>query len=915
MGKSSKKKKEKMKDFVKPKLKVGRKLQKQNATQTSFKTLTIALPNQHQASHEEPLSQRKQPLQVLLSQLRHYNANVRHDALAGIKDILSSHVEYAISNLSPILGKITECMTDIDARVRHELFIILKHLLCQLSLSTLQPFFASMVARLCCGLTHIDYNIRIDTLKILDILLDHFPGLVARHSRDLLPIIVDIISQQCNTTSAQGLANTPNSQSNALSQAKSETKQPSRALTVRLRGKLNIHEIRHKVLHRLRRFLTSLYRESYTDSKIEDNGTKEYDRIEQKSYVKFNYHTYSQQATIKFNSPPDFSTVFVARDEFKQFIDTIMPLLTNIWLECNPSKLIRKDTDGDKLLEILISLMEEVLLVMQLLCQVSREQHEQFGRTGENGSYSSVTLEKYFNDIEQNIFGLFPLTAIEVKKGRKSNSDESKSSDKFTLQLLNLNLIICDIMVYFINFIPLQRLSTCEHIVSFAIKALKSRVLRNAHGLIAIAGNLLKSLSNRSTNLGKGKAYVIDIVEAIRHYYGNSHEHSNSKIQCLKLLQGLLEEEQINIVCGAGSYIMPQLEDWLISLPQDILRPEWEGSALESVSIKIIKSCLLSGLHNQTLLMRLNELLIEYFDSATEKFLKMPTNVQRHFIEILYFCEIFHKQLVKALASRCHALDKTSCNYMLDILFDRYDTRILYRDVVDFLSIIFPYYLKSYRFTPILYWNRESFICDDSELSEKEFWERHCLILEHTAWQLRRLHQHKDYIAIFKRALLELLNSHPYFPIQTAMGMLKCLESLKTVSIDQENSFNDVTLWAKLMFSSVYAVSNYDTELELIWQPALLDLCITILRDPSFMTQFLKVSLSYIQESDVNEVIAISKVYQRLLGVFDLHDSLILNRQLLKDLLTAMKAVPGEDKMSYVLTKLDYDISLITAKS
>lgn len=65
MGKkNTKKKKEKMKDFVKPKLKVGRKLQRQNATQTNFKTLTIALPNQLQSSTEEPLSQRKQSLQV-----------------------------------------------------------------------------------------------------------------------------------------------------------------------------------------------------------------------------------------------------------------------------------------------------------------------------------------------------------------------------------------------------------------------------------------------------------------------------------------------------------------------------------------------------------------------------------------------------------------------------------------------------------------------------------------------------------------------------------------------------------------------------------------------------------------------------------------------------------------------------------
>ena len=63
-------------------------------------------------------------------------------------------------------------------------------------------------------------------------------------------------------------------------------------------------------------------------------------------------------------------------------------------------------------------------------------------------------------------------------------------------------------------------------------------------------------------------------------------------------------------------------------------------------------------------------------DPSTEKFLKMSLNAQRSFIEILYFCQIFDQQLMKSLALHCHAVDKTLCNYMLDIVFDRYCTHI-----------------------------------------------------------------------------------------------------------------------------------------------------------------------------------------------------------------------------------------------
>lgn len=303
-----------------------------------------------------------------------------------------------------------ECLTDIDARVRHQLFVILKCLLSQLSSTMLQPFFTQIVARLCCGLTHIEHDIRMDTLQVLDILLDHFPALVACNSKDLLPIIVDLISQQCNTFNDRGLSNPTSTQRVMSSDPGNLTKQPSRALTVRLKGKLNIHQIRQKVLYRLRRFLSSIYSESITSSDIQ---AKQQEQTNSKSNLKFNYHIYTQQAIIKSESSLDFSQIFILPQEFRHFIDSLMPLLMNIWLECNPSKLMHNATDGDKLLEVSISLMKEVLSVLQLLCQASRVQFTMAMKNFDIG------LGKYFKNIQQNVFLHFPLTAVDVRKGKK----------------------------------------------------------------------------------------------------------------------------------------------------------------------------------------------------------------------------------------------------------------------------------------------------------------------------------------------------------------------------------------------------------------------------------------------------------------------------------------------------------------
>ena len=68
MAKNKRKRKLKEQDFQKVKLKVGKKLQPaQNATDTSFKSRSVFIPNQLQKLDNEPTNQRNQTLKVRLS--------------------------------------------------------------------------------------------------------------------------------------------------------------------------------------------------------------------------------------------------------------------------------------------------------------------------------------------------------------------------------------------------------------------------------------------------------------------------------------------------------------------------------------------------------------------------------------------------------------------------------------------------------------------------------------------------------------------------------------------------------------------------------------------------------------------------------------------------------------------------------
>lgn len=86
------------------------------------------------------------------------------------------------------------------------------------------PFFPLLSAHLSCAMTHIETGIQEDAMKVLDVLLEHYPALLAARPAVLLTNFLELISHKQNS----GGANKPQ---DAKGRTWALSVNPSRAVT------------------------------------------------------------------------------------------------------------------------------------------------------------------------------------------------------------------------------------------------------------------------------------------------------------------------------------------------------------------------------------------------------------------------------------------------------------------------------------------------------------------------------------------------------------------------------------------------------------------------------------------------------------------------------------------------------------
>ncbi|KAI2634819.1 Pre-rRNA-processing protein IPI1 [Hypomontagnella submonticulosa] len=165
MGSSAKKKKEKKKDFQKPKLKVGKaKPKASNFTDTSFKSKAIVLQQQLAENAPNPVERFKYNLSLTSSRAD----TQRRDALSYLAGQLSTNPPTNPVGTSTLLQKLLPMMSDSYGPVRGQLLKLLRNL----PADEVRPHVEKIMLYIRGTMTNISQEVKDDGLNYMEWLLE-----------------------------------------------------------------------------------------------------------------------------------------------------------------------------------------------------------------------------------------------------------------------------------------------------------------------------------------------------------------------------------------------------------------------------------------------------------------------------------------------------------------------------------------------------------------------------------------------------------------------------------------------------------------------------------------------------------------------------------------------------------------------
>ncbi|XP_069330583.1 testis-expressed protein 10 isoform X1 [Eulemur rufifrons] len=644
------KKRKRQDDFQKVKLKVGKKKPKlENATTTNFKTKTIHLPEQLKEDGTLPTNNRKLNIKDLLSQMHHYNGGVKQSALLGLKDLLSQYPFIIDAHLSNILSEVTAVFTDKDANVRLAAVQLLQFLAPKIRAEQISPFFPLVSAHLSSAMTHITEGIQEDSLKVLDILLEQYPALITGRSSILLKNFVELISHQ---QPSKGLVNRDRSQSWILSV------NPNRRLTSQ--------QWRLKVLVRLSKFLQALadgssrLRESEGLQEQKENPHATSNSI----FINWKEHASDQQHIQVYEnggSQPNISSQFRLRylvgglnsvdeglsstENLKGFIEIIIPLLIECWIEAVPPQLtvsVRNGIEREPL-----QVMQQVLNIISLLWKLSK-QHD------ETHKLESWLRKNYLIDFKHHFMSHFPYALKEITKHRRKETNKSIKHCTIlsnNVDHLLLNLTLSDIMVSLANASTLQKdCSWIEMIRKFVTETLEDGSRLNSKQL-----NRLLGVSWRLMQIQPNREATETLIKAVYTLYQQRGLLLPVRTLLLKFFSKIYQKEELRSY--RLRYRSKVLSRWLAGLPLQLAHLGSRNPELSTQLIDIIHTA--AARANKELLKSLQATALRIYDPQEGTMVVLPADSQQRLVQLVYFLPSLPADLLSRL-SRCCIMGRLS---------------------------------------------------------------------------------------------------------------------------------------------------------------------------------------------------------------------------------------------------------------
>lgn len=269
-------------------------------------------------------------------------------------------------------------------------------------------------------MTHIDSRIQEDSLFFLDILLLCCPLRIAKDFHKIIPNFLDMISK-----------------------LRIDAK-PGRTLTVNLNSQITSVKWRVKVFQRLQEFLQkyAIFSQIYEDDKSGSTNPQIYNVKSSNYFPLFNPHSISNCNISCFSgNTSDYEQKVDEVEKFKEYTDTLMPLLFETWLEACPNK--KSDANFEMVInEESALLLKHILQVISLLrCFV-----KYFNKKSPSSNIEKVFSQKFKDPFSQHFVKSFPfVTNIRSRQAFDTNNmDEGVLTDS---KLVAVNLEICHLFI------------------------------------------------------------------------------------------------------------------------------------------------------------------------------------------------------------------------------------------------------------------------------------------------------------------------------------------------------------------------------------------------------------------------------------------------------------------------------------
>ena len=210
MAKSGRKRKkaEKSKTKLRQSIKLPKGL---NETKGDISTKKITVLNQLKNRDEldevAKLTKRKIGIKDLLHKVGSNGISIKIEGIEGITELVKIYPEICQENLSQLVNTLFPLVSFIEPKVRNASRALIQLILNTVPSNQMSPLNSIISAHVCCGLSHINTDIQLDTLKLLDIIIESSPNVVIECHEKLLPNCLDQVSLKTKTSNSSDMAN------------------------------------------------------------------------------------------------------------------------------------------------------------------------------------------------------------------------------------------------------------------------------------------------------------------------------------------------------------------------------------------------------------------------------------------------------------------------------------------------------------------------------------------------------------------------------------------------------------------------------------------------------------------------------------------------------------------------------------